>query len=66
MNGYAKKVGHTLLLGLTILAIAVVVYLVYPKYQIISNSGSIFKLNRLTGQVTREYTPSKAPKGYGD
>ena len=28
MNGYAKKVTHTLLLGLAILAIALLVYLV--------------------------------------
>jgi len=28
MNGYAKKVGHTLLIGLAILAVAVLVWLV--------------------------------------
>jgi len=62
MNGYAKKVGHTLLLGLAILAIALLVYLVYPKYQIFNNSGNIFKLNKITGQVTRE----QLPKSFGD
>jgi len=30
MNGYAKKVSRTLLLGLAILAISLLVYSVYP------------------------------------
>jgi len=36
MDGYANKVGKTLLFGLVILAIAAVVYMVVPKYQNIS------------------------------
>ena len=32
-----------------------IVYLVYPKYQIISNSGTIYKLNKITGQITEVY-----------
>ena len=66
MNGYAKKVSNTLILGIIIFLVLVIVYLAYPKYQIISNSGNIWKLNKVTGQVTREYTPVKAPPGYGD
>jgi len=62
MNGYMKKVSRTLLLGLVILAISLVVYLVYPKYQIFSNSGSVYKLNKITGQIT----PEQLPKGFGD
>ncbi|MCJ7790538.1 MAG: hypothetical protein MUP69_10275 [Candidatus Atribacteria bacterium] len=59
MKTYLKKVSHTLLLGLGILLIITVIYLVYPKYQIISNSGSIYKVNKITGQVTSVYTPNK-------
>jgi len=56
---------NKILIGLIIL-VCIIIYLVYPKYQIISNSGTIWKLNKVTGQVTREYTPSKAPPGFGD
>lgn len=66
MNGYVKKVSNTLILGIIIFLVCVIVYLAYPKYQIISNSGNIWKLNKVTGQVTREYTPIKAPPGFGD
>jgi len=66
MNGYIKKVSHTLILGIIIFLVCIIVYLVYPKYQIISNSGTIWKLNKVTGQVTKEYTPIKAPPGFGD
>jgi len=64
MNGYVKKVGHTLLLGLAILAIAAVVYLVYPKYQINTvrindNQVLITKINTLTG---RTYLETKSIK----
>ena len=54
MNGYVKKVSHTLILGLIIFLVCIIIYLAYPKYQIISNSGSIYKLNKVTGQVIRE------------
>ena len=66
MNGYVKKVSHTLILGLIIFLACIIIYLVYPKYQIVSNSGTIWKINKVTGQVTKEYTPSKAPPGFGD
>ena len=46
---------------LIVIAIFVIGYILFPKYQIISNSGSIYKLNKLTGQVTREYNPIKKP-----
>jgi len=61
MNGYVKKVSHTLILGVIIFLVCIIIYLAYPKYQIVSNSGSIWKLNKVTGQITREYTPSKKP-----
>jgi len=61
MNGYVKKVSHTLILGIVIFLVCIIIYLAYPKYQIISNSGTLWKLNKVTGQVTREYTPMKKP-----
>ena len=66
MNGYVKKVSHTLILGIVIFLVCIIIYLAYPKYQIISNSGTLWKLNKVTGQVTREYTPMKKPAGFGD
>jgi len=56
------KYSKILLISLLIIAI---VYFLIPKYQIFNNSGSIYKLNKITGQVTREYIPSKAPEDYG-
>jgi len=57
-------------ISLIVLAI-VIVYMLIPKYQIVNNSGSIWKLNKVTGQMTREYTPMKKPailkpSGYGN
>jgi len=56
-----------------IFLILAIVYLLIPKYQIINSSGTIFKLNKITGQITREYTPSSInkpsilkPKGFGN
>lgn len=57
MNGYVKKVSRTLIFGLVIFIVCIIIYLAYPKYQIISNSGTIWKLNKVTGQVTRETSP---------
>jgi len=63
MKSYAKKVFRTLLLGLAILVIALLVYLVYPKYQINTvrisdNWVLITRVNTLTGQITtnKQYT----------
>jgi hypothetical protein len=58
-----KKVANTLITSLVILAIALVIYFLIPKYQIINDSGTIYKLNKITGQVVIEYTPP--PPGYG-
>jgi len=60
-----RKVGKTLLFGLVILAIAVVVYMVVPKYQIQSvrvddDYVLITKINTLTGKIDinyKRYTP---------
>ena len=51
-----------------IVLVLATVYLLIPKYQLINRSGSIYKLNRITGQVTqvRIYFPIKPPAGYGD
>jgi hypothetical protein len=70
MKAY-KKVANILITGLVILAVALVIYFLIPKYQIINDSGTIYKLNKITGQVTRDnkpYKPSvlKKPEGYGD
>ncbi len=56
MKTYMRKVGKTLLFGLVILAIAVVVYMVVPKYQIHTirlddNFMRITKINTLTGET---------------
>jgi len=59
MKTYMRKVGKTLLFGLVILAIAVVVYMVVPKYQIQSvrvsdNFVVITKINTITGDIFTE------------
>ena len=58
MNGYAKKVSHTLILGLIIFLVCIIIYLVYPKYQIVIDSDKIYKLNKITGQMEIKRTPS--------
>ena len=68
MRAYMRKVGKTLLFGLVILAVAAVVWLVVPKYQIHSvrvdeNYVVITKVNTITGDITanyERYTPFKA------
>jgi len=65
MKDYMRKVGKTLLFGLVILGIAVVIYMVVPKYQIQSvrvddDYVVITKVNTLTGKVDinyERYTP---------
>ena len=59
-----RKVGKTLLFGLVILAIAVVVYMVVPKYQIQSvrvdeDTVVVTRINTITGEVNTSY------KSYG-
>jgi len=62
MNGYAKKVSHTLILGLIILFVCAIIYLVYPKYQIVTDSDKVYKLNKLTGTINIiRYTTSSKP-----
>ena len=56
MKDYMRKVGKTLLFGLVILAIAVVIYMVVPKYQIQSvkiddNYVVMTRINTITGKV---------------
>lgn len=56
MNGYVRKVSRTLLFGLAILAIALMVYLVYPKYQVTTVKVSthivqVTRVNTLTGKT---------------
>ena len=57
MKAYMRKVGKTLLFGLVILAIAAVVYMVVPKYQIHSvrvddDTVVVTRINTITGEVT--------------
>jgi len=62
MNGYAKKVSRTLILGLIIFLVCAIIYLVYPKYQIVSDSGKIYKVNKVTGSINViRYTSSSKP-----
>ena len=56
MRTYMRKVGKTLLFGLVILAIAGMIYMVVPKYQIQSvrvddDYVVVTKVNIITGQV---------------
>jgi len=56
MKTYMRKVGKTLLFGLVILAIAVVIYMVVPKYQIQSvrvddDTVVVTRINTITGEV---------------
>jgi len=60
MNGYMKKVGKTLLLGLAILVVAGIIYLVVPKYQIQSvrvdnDTVVVTRINTITGKVDTNY-----------
>ena len=66
MKVISSKIPRLIIYFLIILLIITVIYLIYPKYQIISSSGDIYKINKITGQVTRKTYPSKAPKGFGD
>jgi len=62
------KIPRSIIYFLIILLIISVAYFLIPKYQLINRSGSIYKLNRITGQVTqvRIYFPIKEPAGFGD
>ena len=56
MKGYMRKVGKTLLFGLVILAIAGIIYLVVPKYQIQSvrvddDTVVVTRINTITGEI---------------
>jgi len=62
IDKYSKFLFKTLLIVLVV----VIVYFLIPKYQIINSSGTVYKLNRLTGQVIREYHPPQKPVGYGN
>ena len=57
MKTYMRKVGKTLLFGLVILAIAGIIYMVVPKYQIESvrvddDTVVVTKVNTITGEVS--------------
>jgi len=59
MHTYMRKVGKTLLFGLVILAVAVVIYMVVPKYQIQSvrvddDTVVVTRINTITGKITTE------------
>ena len=64
MKTYIRKVGKTLLFGLVILAIAGLIYLIVPKYQIQSvrvdeDTVVVTRINTITGQIDTSY------KSYG-
>ena len=57
MKAYMRKVGKTLLFGLVILAIAGIIYLVVPKYQIQTvrvdeDTVVVTRINTITGDMT--------------
>ena len=65
MKTYIRKVGKTLLLGLVILAIAGIIYMVVPKYQIQSvrvddDTVVVTKVNTITGEVTSDSGSNKS------
>ena len=65
MNNYMRKVGKTLLFGLVILAIAAVVYIVVPKYQIQSvrvddDTVVVTRVNTITGVVNTSNESGKS------
>jgi len=45
---------------LIVIAILIIGYFIFPKYQIVSNSGTIYRLNKITGEITHigQYSPS--------
>ena len=59
MKVISSKIPRPIIYFLIILLIITVIYLIYPKYQVISNSGSIYKINKITGQVTPVNFPLK-------
>jgi hypothetical protein len=55
-KNYIKKVSNTLLIGLVIILVLVVIYAVYPKYEIESvrvddETIIVTRLNKITGEV---------------
>jgi len=56
IKNYMKKVSNTLLIGLVIILVLVVIYAVYPKYEIESvrvddETIIVTRLNKITGEV---------------
>jgi len=69
LKNYTKKVSKTLITGLAILAVALLVYLMYPKYQVrdIKNTGRqvlITKTNTITGETSLEWKRIPKQKKY--
>ena len=63
MKNYIKKVSKTLLFGLIILAIAGLIYLAIPKYQIHSvrvddDTVVVTRINTITGEISTRYESS--------
>lgn len=56
------KIPRPIIYFLIIFLIVSVIYLIYPKYQVINSSGHIYKINKITGQVTRVKIPPSIPK----
>jgi len=56
---FSSKIPRPIIYFLIILLIISVIYLIYPKYQITNISGDIYKINKITGQVTRVNFPLK-------
>jgi len=59
MKVYMRKVGKTLVFGLVILAIAGMIYMVVPKYQIQSvrvddDYVVVTRVNTITGQINTD------------
>jgi len=55
IDKYSKFLFKILLIGLALF----IIYLAYPKYQFYVSDGTVYRLNRITGEVT--INPGKRP-----
>jgi len=58
------KIPRPILYCLIILLVISTIYFLIPKYEVINHSGRIFKVNRLTGQITPVHSPFEIEKPF--
>lgn len=66
MGIFFNKVFKYLILGLVnisvIIVVALIINVVYPKYDFYVRDDTVYKLNKITGEVTRQYLPTLESK----